>query len=173
MQYSGQYLDATITLLKHTSLFVSCFRDKRPVIDASDARLQDIKTVGHYFIDWEDGVSKCSTFTPSEKEKSLISQQTRDDIQSVVLGFDYLCKSRIERSGYSGTPAYINSDPIENIFCPVQGLIHNGLNTNPTYCQFSETLNSTILSQSTISRKSNTGGLTHYTDPISFYQRQR
>ena len=39
----------------------------------------------------------------------------------------------------------------------LQGL-HNGANANPTYGVYSKSVNSIILGQSTISRKSNSGG---------------
>lgn len=57
-QETGQHLDASIKLLKHISILVLCFRDKRPIVDANDTRLQDIKTVGDYFNDWENTVSR-------------------------------------------------------------------------------------------------------------------
>ena len=164
---NGDEIQGSVDLLKHTSTLISCFRDKRPIYESNDLRLQkNIETL-HYFQQWEEQVSK-SNLKPCEKERSLISKQTRDDLKSLILGFDYLCNSRISRNGYSVTPCYINSDPIENIFCQERG-IHNGLNTNPTYYQYSKAINSVILGEKSISRKSNTGGIDHCTQPITFY----
>ena len=39
-----------------------------------------------------------------------------------------------------------------------QRTLHNGANTNPTYLGYCNTVNSVILGQASISRKSNVGG---------------
>ena len=164
---NGDEIQGSVDLLKHTSHLISCFRDSRPIHQANDLRLQKNKDALRFFQGWENEISK-STLKPCEKDKSLISKQTRDDLKSLILGFDYLCNSRISRCCYSITPCYVNSDPIENIFCQERG-IHNGLNTNPTYLQYSKAMNSVILGEKTISRKSNTNGIDLCTQPITFY----
>ena len=124
-----------------------------------------------YFDNWTKLVEEdCSLIqSASEKEKSLISRQTREDLASLIIGFDTVCKSRITRNLYSVKPCYVNSDAIENIFCQVRDVL-NGLNTNPTYSQYSKTMNSIILGQHSTSRKANTGGKTqHAAQPVAFY----
>lgn len=46
---------------------------------------------------------------------------------------------------------------IENMFCQ-QRTLHNGVNTNPTYLGHCYLVNSVILGQASISRKSKIGG---------------
>ena len=92
-----------------------------------------------------------------EKEKHMISNQTRADICSLLIGFDELC-SELRNNSCSIVPNRINSDVIENVFCQQRGL-YNGNNTNPTYLNYCRTIND--LGQATISRKSNAGGITH------------
>lgn len=91
-----------------------------------------------------------------EKEKSLISHQTREDVISLLVGFDELCHEKLKISTASIKPSRINSDIIENVFSQQRGL-HNEANTNPTYLAYSRTMNSVVLGQSSVSRKSNTG----------------
>lgn len=62
---------------------------------------------------------------------------------------------KLKKQSSSIIPCRLNSDNIENIFCH-QGTIHNGANTNPICLGYS--MNSVILGQATISRKSKTGG---------------
>ena len=165
------YLQGTIELLTQTSHLVSCFRDQHPIYDESDIRLKKNQEVLKYFDSWTNLVEEdCSLIqSASEKEKSLISRQTREDLASLIIGFDTVCKSRITRNLYSVKPCYVNSDAIENIFCQVRGVLH-GLNTNPTYSQYSKTMNSIILGQHSTSRKANTGGKTqHAAQPVAFY----
>jgi hypothetical protein len=146
---AGGKLDVTIELLQCTSVLIKNFRDSRPITDASDERLQENYDALQWFIKWENSVKQDSTI--QNKEKHLISHQTRQDIVSSVLGFDELCKHKFKKSHASIVPSRVNSDVIENIFCQ-QRTLHNGANTNPTY------LNSVILGQASVSRKSNTQG---------------
>lgn len=157
----GAELDATIELLKKTSLLLRNFRDCRPITDASDDRLQENCDVLQWFIEWEKS-NRADSSIPN-KEKSLISVQTRKDIVSCILGFDELCKHRIKYSSASIVPNRAYSDLIENMFCQ-QRTLHSGANTTPTYlgyCEHSEhswSVNAVILGQASVSRKSNSGG---------------
>ena len=53
-------------------------------------------------------------------------------------------------------PGYLFFDVIEYFFCQQRGICH-GLNTNPSIKQYGPAVNSIIISQKTISRKSNGG----------------
>lgn len=64
---------------------------------------------------------------------------------------------KLKKQSASIIPCRLNSDVIENIFCQQRTLL-NGANTNPTYLGYCYSMNSVILGQATISRKSNTGG---------------
>lgn len=62
--------------------------------------------------------------------KNLISQETRDDINSSGAGFISLCTLMLGK-GNNINPGYFNSDIVENLFGQQRG-IRNGLNANPT-----------------------------------------
>lgn len=144
---------------------IRTFRDSRPLTDALDGRLQVNDEVLEFFKRWENSVLQDKQ--KSNKEKCLISNQTRQDISSMILGFKHFCINKLTRyNGFSVIPSRINSDPIENMFCQEKSL-HNGANTNPTYLGYCRTMNSIILGESTISRKSNTGGQS--ADPFSYH----
>lgn len=64
---------------------------------------------------------------------------------------------KLKKQSASIIPCRLNSDIIENIFCQQRNL-HNVANTNPTYLGYCYSINSVILGQETISRKSHTGG---------------
>ena len=143
----GKELQKSLELLSYTSTLVKVFRDQRPISSLDDARLLSIKHVLNWFESWEKEVK--------EKEKSLMSFQTREDITSLIVGFNDLCCETFKRhSGSSIIPARINSDPVENIFSQQRG-IYNGPNTNPDYLSYSRTMNTIILGEKTMSRKSN------------------
>jgi len=146
----GSELDGTIELLKNTSVLVKNFRDHRPIVDISGDRLKQNRDVLNWFVEWENSI-------PTQKEKCLISHQTRDDIVCSILGFEELCHYKMKKSHFSIVPGRINSDVIENMFCQ-QRTLHSGANTNPTYLEYSRNVNSVILGETSISRKSNTGG---------------
>jgi hypothetical protein len=58
-----------------------------------------------------------------------------------------------------------NSDIIENVFCQ-QRELYNGNNTNPTYLNYCRTMNTVILGQTTISRRSNASPHETTTEPF-------
>ena len=145
-------LESSIKLLENTSVLVSFFRDNRPLKSYEDTRLLEVRKVKNWFDEWEKEVR--GSAETSNKEKCLLSIQTREDIVSCLLGFDEMCKERFSRSNGSIIPATINSDPIENIFSQQRG-IHNGANSNPDYLTYCRSTNSIILGEKLISRKSN------------------
>ncbi|KAJ8319800.1 hypothetical protein KUTeg_001387 [Tegillarca granosa] len=142
---------------KKASFLVSNFRDARPITSASDDRLRENHDVMDFFVEWEREIKKDSKI--KNNGKHLISLQTRQDIISSILGFEELCKQKFKHSNFSMVPNRINSDVIENIFCQ-QRTLYSGANTNPTYLSYCHSMNSVTLGQTTISRKSNTGGET-------------
>ena len=146
-------LDDTVALLRSTSVIISTFRDHRPVADIEDKRLDDIMSALAWFNEWESSVKK-QKMSPSEQEKSLMSSQTREDLNSCIIGFNNLCKTTLESHWNSMVPARINSNVIENIFCQQRGII-NGNNTNPTFYQYVKNINAVIIGQNAISKNSN------------------
>lgn len=151
----GNEISKSIELLEQTSVLVKVFRDKRPITSYEDSRLLQLRQILVWFQSWEKAIKQSDR---DDKENCLISFQTREDIVSLILGFDSMCRDKFERSNGSVVPARINSDAIENIFSQQRG-IHNGTNTNPDYLSYSRTMNTVILGEKTISRKSNTGGI--------------
>ena len=149
----GYLLDDTVALLRATSVIVSTFRDRRPIADIEDKRLDDINTSLTWFNDWEVHVNSKSLSTTG-KEKQLMSYQTREDLNSCLIGFTQLCKNTLRYSRRSIVPARINSDVIENIFCQQRGII-NGNNTNPTFYQYVKNVNAVIIGQNAVSKNSN------------------
>lgn len=148
-------LNGTIRLLRNTSVIIKNFRDHRPIKDSSDERLRENEQVLTWFQAWENEIRSDDEI--KDKEKSLISFQCREDIFSLLKGFGEFCHEKFRVSGGSVIPNRVNSDVIENVFSQQRGM-HNGCNTNPTYQHYCNTMNSIILGESSVSKKSNTGG---------------
>ena len=82
-----------------------------------------------------------------------MTKECREDIDCSLGGFLSLC-AQVHPHKVAVLPGYINSDVVENFFCQQRGTT-NGLNTNPTIYQYGPSVNSIILGQKTVSRKSN------------------
>ncbi|WAR24514.1 hypothetical protein MAR_038183 [Mya arenaria] len=81
-------------------------------------------------------------------ETVLDKDQTRDDLNLCITGFielyhTFLCSAR----NYI-VPSRVNSDVTEKMFCQRQGLC-NGNNTNTTFYQYLNKMNSVLLEQQT------------------------
>jgi hypothetical protein len=63
-------------------MLVKNFRDKRPITNISDDRIQQNHDLMHWFIKWENSVKSDEKI--KNKEKHLISYQTREDIVSLI-----------------------------------------------------------------------------------------
>lgn len=106
----------TKDFLCKTSLLIKIFRDKRPVCSLDDARLDQLKNVWGFFKTWE---------SKSRKEKHLMTRETREDLDSTIMGFVGLVRLVKQlRPSISIVPAGINSDAIENHFCQQRGLYY-------------------------------------------------
>ena len=148
-------LDASIKVLKNTSVLVDIFSDKhRPVKDMSDTRLDKLLDVLAFFNTWEQNAG--GKDAEIKQSPNLITKETREDINSAITGFIQVCKKAVSL-GLSVNPGFFNSDGVENFFCQQRGL-RNGMNTNPTLAQYGPGTNAIILGQIMVSRKSNSGG---------------
>ena len=145
-------LAATVQLLENTSVLVDIFTDRRPICETTDSRLQQLGNVLKFFNTWESNVTGSVLYSPA---KHLLPQETRDDLNSSIVAFTALCNDLLGK-GDSITPAFMNSDVVENHFCQQRGTC-NGLNTNPTLAQYGPSNTSICLSQRSISSKSNSG----------------
>ena len=161
----GDHIQGAIDLLTHTSLLVKNFRDFRPISDMKDKRLAENQQVLEWFHSWQDTVLSKGK-TAGEKQKMWISWETADDIKSLIIGFEQVCCRRIS-AGRSVSPAGINSDVIENMFCQ-QRAQHHGANTNPTVAQYKYGVTSTILGQNIVSKKSNASAAKGAAQPYCF-----
>ena len=113
----------------------------------SDRRLTKLLEVLQYFSNWKQGTSD---------NKEFISDKLWFDVQSMILGFRSMVKTKLTR--FPGTcikPAIVNQDVLENHFSQLRGA--NAQNDNPSYRLVQATQNSVILGQATISKKCNTG----------------
>ena len=138
---------SSIVLLRNTSVLVKIFSDtKHPI---SDGRLAKLKSVLHFFNEWE------SAYKSKSEKRHILTQETRDDINGCIGGFLSLC-SYVIPERVIVTPGNINSDLVENFFCQERGICH-GLNTNPTIAEYGPAVNSIILGQDTLSHRNNTG----------------
>ncbi|KAJ8311572.1 hypothetical protein KUTeg_010927 [Tegillarca granosa] len=134
---------------------VSFFTDSRPIKDIKDDRLTSLTEVYNYFKAWES--EHLQDKDKNQRHKSLITMETREDIDFTYHGFMSLVKKVLQESKTDIVPSRINSYIIENIFCQQRALYHGG-NSNPNYNEYRTGINSIILGQTTISTKSNAAG---------------
>ena len=130
------------------------FRDQRQLQSYNDPRLEENCQVLQWFLSWEEKIKSKTLLKSTEIEKSLISYQTREDIMSLLTGFDEMCKIHFKSSAVSIIPSRTNNDVIENIFSQQRG-IHNGANTNPSYLAYCHSINTIILVETPIYKKAN------------------
>ena len=147
-----ELVSSTVCFLENTSVLVDVFTDRRPVCEPSDKRLRRLREVLEFFNSWESSVTESILYTPS---KHLLPQETRDDLNSSLIGFSAMCNDLLGK-GNSIMPAFMNSDVVENHYCQQRGTC-NGLNTNHTLAQYGPSNTSICLSQSSISSKCNSG----------------
>jgi hypothetical protein len=161
------FLQGSIRLLEETSKIVNVFRDFNPLCDVNDSRLVHLNKAQQFFSHWENDVMCIKSLTAGEKSRRLMSRETREDIQSVLLGFCEICKRRITKTSASVTPGRMNSDIVENNFCQQRSKYH-GANANPTVAQYKHGITSVILGQKVISKKSNAFMRIRSADPYTF-----
>lgn len=146
-----------LEFLKYTSFFVSFFTDSRPIKDRNDPRLNSLTESYNWFKSWEK--QEISDNEPNKRYKSLLTMETREDLDYMYYGFISLVEICTNELNIELVPSRVNSDIIENVFCQERSLYH-GANTNPNYNEYRTGINSIILGQTTTSRKSNAGGET-------------
>ncbi|XP_052237193.1 uncharacterized protein LOC127848653 [Dreissena polymorpha] len=151
----GKILNGVIELLQQTSKMVEIFRDKMPISNKSDKRLLKIKEVDVWFVQWENGILNDTDIAKNKKMKCLMSKQCMEDIHSCLQGFLELTDNVFAlKTNIPITPAMINSDVIENVFCQ-QRATYNGANANPSAYQYKHSINSILLGEQKISKKAN------------------
>ena len=153
-------LSGMINLLQHTSKLIKIFHDTRPICSMEDERVKDVHECAMFFSDWQARTLQDSTICQKQKYRHMFTEQTLSDTKSALFGFLQLCQN-ISDLKSSLIPNIINSDIIENLFCQQRGICH-GLNSNPTLLQYGPGINSIILGQCTVSKKSNSGSKAKY-----------
>lgn len=146
--------DVVLEFLGHTKVILSIFLDMRPIKELGDKRICQLREASKWFQEWENEVCQQEGITKSEKQKMLMSAETREDLQFLISGFAKLVKYCLEVLDVSLVPGRVNSDIIENIFCQ-QRALYNGANTNPNLSTYNYSMNSIILGQASISDKAN------------------
>lgn len=146
-------LSSSIQLLEHTSQLIEIFcTQNQPISSMDSPKFATMRTCIDFFNSWEEHVHRSVMYVVS---KNLITRETREDINSSVMGFISLCGLML-KNGNSINPGYINSDLVENLFGQQRG-VRNGLNTNPTLAQYGPSNTAIILGQCSVSNKSNSG----------------
>ncbi|XP_014679136.1 PREDICTED: uncharacterized protein LOC106818987 [Priapulus caudatus] len=146
---NGDCLNGAIQLLEATSVLIANFTDTRPITSAEDDRLQCNARALQWFTSWKDAVMSDLQDTAIVKRKKLMSQETRFDMKSTILGFESLVRRKQKtHPGTSINAARVNSDSVENIFCQQRAISH-GANDNPNYKQFMYGMNTIILTADT------------------------
>ena len=139
-------LNGVIQLLEVTSKCINIFRDKQPVTDINDAKLQQARDCLQFFVSWS---------RLEQPQSAKLSREYLEDIQNVLEMFRRLCEEFIQRNpGAAFYTFRFNSDIVENHFGQVRGL-KNGWLTPPSYATYLSTINSVILEQKSVSTKSN------------------
>ncbi|KAJ8306391.1 hypothetical protein KUTeg_016936 [Tegillarca granosa] len=123
-----------------------------PICSKNDKRIELLREILHFFNEWESQIVNSVLYLQA---KNLITQETRDDINSAVSGFISLCDTMLGK-GNRINPGFLNSDIVENLFGQQRG-IRNGLNANPTLAQYGPSNTAIILGQCSVSNKGNSG----------------
>lgn len=124
-----------------TSKLVSAVCPERLISSPDNGVAATLLQVYSFFKDWTHWVEGSSTLTA---HKNLLSQECREDINSLCLGFQSMSKRFLsEHKGSSFDVTIMNSDVVENVFCCQRSLCH-GANTNPTYVQYCGGINTML-----------------------------
>lgn len=158
-------LDATVEFLEVTSTMVKNFTSGQPYTSIAYSRFDENEKCLGWLRKWRTQVSERNDLVSVERNKLFISTKTMFDISSTMIGFRELCKITFKKHpGCSIAVNRTNSNIVENVFCQQRGL--NGQNDNPNYVQYGSTMNSILLGQASLTKKSNTGSV----DSLSFYK---
>jgi hypothetical protein len=151
--------------LETTSTLIKNFTSGQPYNCIADYRFEENEKCLRWLRKWRSQVTLRVDLAAAERNKLFISTKTMFDISSTIVGFRKLCEKTFKKHpGCSISANRINSNIVENVFCQQRGL--NGQNDNPNYVQYGSTMNSILLGQSSVTKKSNTGSV----DSLSFYK---
>ncbi|KAK3089320.1 hypothetical protein FSP39_002711 [Pinctada imbricata] len=155
----SDFLTSSVSLLQQTSKLIAIFRDSRLITNVNDKRLKDLTDIYYWFANWDKEIKESTSIPDNQKSKSLPSKECMNDIMCMLTSFPAVCIQHLNQFPEGSIkPSRFNNDVAENIFCQQKGL-YNGNNGNPTYFNYSKSVNNIILGQSLKSRgrKSNAG----------------
>lgn len=111
-----------------------------------DTRLAKVSESHEWFQSWEKQIQLRNDLSKNAKQRSLITNEAREDLDSCIIGFTQLVKQHTKNfPGAAIIPSMINTDVVENVFCQ-QRSVHNGGNTHPNLYQYRYTLNTILFS---------------------------
>lgn len=88
--------------------------------------------------EWENTVKTTEAISKKEKNRRFLSDYTKYDLLSMVVGFKGFCKNMFhDFNGCGITTSRTNQDVVENFFC--QSPSFNGQNSNPSVLQYGKT----------------------------------
>ena len=120
----------TMEFLKHTSLLIQIFHDRRPFLSLQDERISEMNEILKWFQSWRLEIQELP-YSAEQRKNMFISAKCFFDISSMIIGFQKLCKISFSMNPGSGVvAARVNSDLVENIFCQERGA--SGQRNNPT-----------------------------------------
>ncbi len=116
---------------------IRIFRDKQPITDCNDTRLQELREVLKWFKAWkkelrENNEANNASDKPQTKYiPALPSDQCLMDVESMLYTFEDVCQAHLKDFPDGEiVPSRFNSDPVENHFCQTRGLHNNNNNNN-------------------------------------------
>ncbi len=142
-------MDETIQLLRYTQELIALFSSRQPIVNIEDERIRICKAFLEYLRQWK---------IKAVSGRNFISEQLWFDLRAMIYGLEQMVK--IKKRAFPNAvikPIIVNQDVVENIFCQIRGF--NAQNDHPNYALYSSTINTVNVTQSTISKKGNTGGL--------------
>ena len=141
-------LESCLKLLSQTASIIEIFDNIHcPVESFTDERVKKIIHAIEFFRSWENQFT-----TSKDKDKYLMSRETREDIICSLIGFLEVLKLALAND-IAIIPGYFNSDLIENWFCQLRGM-RQGMSTNMTLSQIGPAINANLLTGNVVSYKS-------------------
>ncbi|CAG2197895.1 unnamed protein product [Mytilus edulis] len=112
-----EILASTVKLLEHTSQLVEIFCTQNQTVSSMDnPKFEKLRNIINFFNTWEETVDKSVMLVNS---KNLITRETREDINSSLMGFISLCEIML-KNGNSINPGYMNSDLVKKFVRPTK-----------------------------------------------------
>ena len=96
----GVSLRGCVDILKQTSRLIDILDDSRPINDPADERLEQLESVNRWFKRWEEEVMANTGLSTKEKRRRLLSAETREDLESSIIGFVTLVRNRYDFNIY-------------------------------------------------------------------------